>query len=157
MALDPVSALVNVGMTAIQRIWPDPIKQAEEQRKLLELSQAGDLAELEAHVQLMLKQAEINLEDAKSSNIFQAGWRPAIGWTGAISLALMYIPKALMMTYIWSVQSLAILNKWNGVSDLILPVFPDLGVTDIIGLLMSMLGVAAMRSFDKKQGTDTKG
>jgi hypothetical protein len=37
-----------------------------------------------------------------------------------------------------------------------LPVFPDLGVSDIIGLLMSMLGVAAMRSYDKKNGIDSK-
>jgi len=156
--MDPlsISALIKAGEMAINRICPDPLQQAEEQRKLTELAQKGDLAALNAHVQLMIKQAEINLADAKSSSLFQAGWRPAIGWVGAVSLALMYIPKALVMTYMWSYQALTILNQWDGTGNLIMPKFPDLGVSDIIGLLMSMLGVAAMRSYDKKNKTDTK-
>lgn len=156
--MDPlsISALIKAGEMAINRIWPDPLKQAEEQRKLMELSQKGDLAALQAHVELMTKQAEINLADAKSGGFFQSGWRPAIGWVGAVSLALMYIPKALVMTYMWSYQALTILNQWDGTGNLFMPKFPDLGVSDIIGLLMSMLGVAAMRSYDKKNKTDTK-
>jgi len=42
------------------------------------------------------------------------------------------------------------------VTELVVPTFPDLGVGDVVGLLMSMLGVAAMRSFDKVKSTDTK-
>lgn len=156
MDINPLSAILETGLAVADRIWPDPIKKAEEQRKLIELHQNGDLAKLNAHVQLMLKQAEINLADAKSGSFFQAGWRPSIGWVGSISLALMYIPKALVMTYMWSYQALTILNQWNGTGNLIMPAFPDLGVTDIIGLLMSMLGVAAMRSYDKKHNIDTK-
>lgn len=156
--MDPItiSALMKAGEMAINRIWPDPVRQAEEQRKLLELQQTGDLAALSAHVQLMLKQAEINLADARSANWFQASWRPAIGWVGALSLALAYIPKAMVITYVWGVQAVTMLNKWDGVSMLTIPPFPDLGVSDVIGLLVSMLGVAAMRSYDKKNGIDTK-
>lgn len=156
MAIDPISAAFSLGETIISRIWKDPAKQAEELFKLKELEQKGDLAGLNAHVQLMLKQAEINLADAKSTNWFQASWRPAIGWVGAISLALMYIPKAVVMTIIWSIQAYTILQGWDGASSLVIPTFPDLGVSDIIGLLMSMLGVAAMRSYDKKNNIDTK-
>lgn len=151
-----ITALIEAGKMAINRIWPNPAKQAEEQRKLAELAQTGDLERLSAHVDLMLKQAEINLQDAKSSNWFQANWRPSIGWVGSISLALMYIPKALVMTYIWTIQSITLLNKWDGISLLSVPPFPDLGVSDVIGLLVSMLGVAAMRSYDKKNHIDTK-
>lgn len=156
MSFDPLSAAFDLGKSAIERIWPDPIKRAEELRKLEELQQKGDLAELNAHVQLMLAQAKINIEDAKSNNLFQSSWRPAIGWVGAISLSLMYIPKALVMTYIWTVQAITILDSWDKESQLTIPDFPDLGVSDIIGLLVSMLGVAAMRSYDKGKGTDTK-
>ena len=156
---DPItiSAILKAGEMAINRIWPDPQQQAEEQRKLIELADKKDLAKLSAHVELMLKQAEINLADAKSGSRFQAGWRPAIGWVGAISLGLMYIPKAIVMTCIWSYQAVTVLSYWNGTGNIVLPSFPDLGVTDLIGLLMSMLGVAAMRSYDKKNGIDTKG
>lgn len=155
-SFDPFTAAFELGKTAIEKIWPDKTKRAEEMRKLEELRQNGDIAKLNAHVQLMLKQAEINLQDAKSSNWFQSSWRPCIGWVGAVSLGLMYIPKALVITYIWTFQAITILNGWNGVSDLTIPSFPDLGVSDVIGLLMSMLGVAALRSHDKKNNIDTK-
>jgi hypothetical protein len=159
MAIDPLSlvSLLKVGKSAIERIWPDANKRAEEMRKLQELEQKGQLAELEAHVKTLTMQAQINLEDAKSGNMWQAGWRPAIGWVGALSLFLMYVPKAIMMTIIWAWQCFAILNGAEDVSAVNLPAFPDLGVTDIIGLLMSMLGIAGMRSYDKMKKTDTKG
>ena len=156
MSLDPLSAAIDFGRIAIEKIWPDPAKQAEELRKLEALRQNGNLAEINAHVKLMLAQVQNNTEDAKSANWFQANWRPSIGWVGSISLGLMYIPKALVMTYIWTYQAIVLLNQWDGVTALVIPVFPDLGVSDIIGLLMSMLGVAAMRSYDKKNGINTK-
>ena len=156
MAIDPLTVALDIGKSLLGRIWPDPKEQAEQLFKLEELYAKGDSEKLNAHVQAMAGQLKINLADAKSGNIFQAGWRPAIGWVGAVSLALMYIPKALVITYIWTYQSIVTLNGWDGVSALILPVFPDLGVSDIIGLIMSMLGVAAMRSYDKVKGIDTK-
>jgi hypothetical protein len=156
MALDPLTAALDIGKSLISRIWPDPKEQAQELFKLEALYAKGDSEKLNAHVQAMAGQLEINLADAKSGNIFQAGWRPAIGWVGAVSLALMHIPKALVITYIWTYQSIVTLNGWDGVSALILPVFPDLGVSDVIALIMSMLGVAAMRSYDKGKGTDSK-
>ncbi len=156
VAITTLGAILETGLAVADRICPDPIKRAEEQRKLIELHQNGDLEKLNAHVQLMLKQADINLADAKSGSLFQAGWRPCIGWTGAVILALTYIPKSLVITYMWSYQALTILNMWDGTGILNMPAFPDLGITDIIGLLMSMLGVAAMRSYDKKNGIDTK-
>ena len=157
MSFDPFTAAFDLGKIAIEKICPDPTKRAEELRKLEELKQNGDIAELNAHVQLMLKQAEINLADATSTSLFQSGWRPAIGWVGATSLALMYIPKAVVMTVIWTWQCYIVMSESAGdAASIVLPMFPDLGVSDIIGLLMSMLGVAAMRSYDKKIGTNTK-
>lgn len=101
---------------------------------------------------LLSGQISVNKEEAKHPSKFVAGWRPAIGWVAAVSIGLMYIPKAIMMTYMWSLQCLVEIDIGSGV----IPAFPDLGAMDIIGLVTSMLGVAAMRSYDKKQGTDTK-
>lgn len=156
MSLNPLDAILEVGLAVTDRIWPDPIKKAEEQRKLIEMHQKGDLAELDAHIKLMLKQAEINLADASSGNPFQSNWRPMIGWVGAASLALMYIPKAIVMTFIWTWQCVELMQLADDITKFIMPAFPDLGVSDIIGLLMSMLGVAAMRTYDKKNKIDTK-
>lgn len=156
MSFDPITALFEAGKMAIERIWPDPIKRAEEIRKLEEMKQSGDLERLNAHVTLMLEQTKINLADAKSGSWWQAGWRPAIGWVGALSLALMYIPKALVLTYVWSVQQITMLSEWDKVSPLTVAAFPDLGAMDIIGLMGTLLGVATLRTIEKKNGIDTK-
>tara|TARA_R110000796_G_scaffold33154_3_gene86256 strand:- start:1238 stop:1714 length:477 start_codon:yes stop_codon:yes gene_type:complete len=158
MTFDPLSAAFDLGKTAIEKIWPDPTKRSEQMRALEQLRQDGDIAKLNAHVQIMLSQSKINLADANSDNLFQYGWRPAIGWTGAISLFLMFVPKALVITMIWTYQNIIIIrNTLPGqMANLETTAFPDLGVTDVIGLLVSMLGVAAMRSYDKKNNTDTK-
>ena len=156
MSFDPLSAAFDLGKTAIEKIWPDPNKRSEQMRMLEQLRQDGDIAKLSEHVKLMLAQSEINLSDSKSSSWFQSGWRPAIGWVGAVSLALMYIPKAIVMTVIWTWQCVVIMKSNTDIYQIQIPVFPDLGVSDIIGLLMSMLGVAAMRSYDKKNKIDTR-
>ena len=119
----------------------DPTKLMELELKLREIEQA-----------LLQGQIQVNIEEAKSTNMFVAGWRPAIGWVAAASLALMYIPKAIMMTYMWSLQCLVEIEANSGV----IPTFPDLGAMDIIGLVTSMLGIAVMRTYEKKHGVHTK-
>lgn len=155
MSFDPISAALSIGESLITRLFPDPNQQAEQRLKLTQLAQEGDLAKLNAHVQLMLGQLEINKTEAQHKSIFVAGWRPSIGWVGAVGLAVAFIPKALILTIMWSAQCYLIMKGWDGSATLELPVFPELGVTDLLGLLGSMLGIGAMRSYDKKQGTNT--
>lgn len=162
MALDPLTAALEAGKILVEKIWPDPAKQAEEIRKLEELHQKGDLAALNSHTQLLLGQLEINKEEAKSGKLFIAGWRPAIGWIGAGSLGLIYIPKAIVLTAMWTYQCYLIFHSLPDtmtsemVKGIVLPAFPDLGLSDILGLLGSMLGIGAMRSYDKINRVDTK-
>ena len=147
MAFDPVSALFEVGKSVIERIWPDPVKQAEEIRKLEELRQKGDLAQLTASVQLLTGQMEINKIEAAHKSIFVAGWRPFIGWVGGLALAYQYIIHPLLL-WLWQIAD----------SFLEMPVTPPaLGDTEALyTIILGMLGIGAMRSFDKTKGTDTK-
>ena len=142
MSLDPVTALVNAGIMAIERIWPDPIKQAEEIRKLQELSQSKDIAVLNAEVSLLLGQIEINKEEAKSNSVFIAGWRPFTGWIGAFAFGYAAILEPVM-------RFIAKVAGYTGK-------FPVIDTSLTIQVLMGMLGLGLMRSFDKKNGTDTK-
>lgn len=153
--MDPISAIVGIGELAIRRLWPDPERQAEEQRKLLEMAQKGDLAQLDAHVKLMLAQVEVNKEEAKSGSTFVAGWRPFCGWVCGFALAISCIPKAIALTLMWAVTAWAAVHGESGAEAITLPEFPDLGVTELIALLGAMLGIGGMRSFDKKMGTQT--
>ena len=142
MSFDPVSAIFDLGKSAIERIWPDPIKRAEEVRKLEEMRQTGDLAQLNAHVQLMLGQLEVNKAEAQHKSIFVAGWRPAVGWVCVSVLAFNYVGVYLMEF------AVAFMDAPPAV-----PARFDM--SELWPILLGMLGIGTMRSVDKKNGSQT--
>ena len=125
----------------------DPVKVAEMNLQLTALEQK--LEELQVSGQL-----EINKIEASNANLFVSGWRPAIGWVAVSALFMMYTVKATMLTAIWVWQCYIVLSTGGAFAQL--PLFPELGAMDIIGLVSSMLGVAGMRSWEKLKGIDTK-
>ena len=93
------------------------------------------IAELDTSV--MLGQASVNEAEARSGNIFVAGWRPAIGWIGALCLFYNFVVFPLIKT--------------------IEPDIPQPINAEILWtMIMGMLGIGTMRSFDKFKHTDTK-
>jgi hypothetical protein len=141
MALDPITALFEAGKMAIERIWPDPNKRAEEIRKLKELEQSGDLAQMQAQVTLLQGQLNINIKEAEHKSVFVAGWRPFVGWVGGFGLAYAGILEPLM-------RFIAKLCGYAGD-------FPVIDTTLTMQVLLGMLGLGAMRSFDKSKNTQT--
>lgn len=154
MAFDPVTAALEVGNKLIDHFFPDATKQAEARQKLLELQQTGALAQLTSDTSLANAQIAVNLEQAKSTNMFIAGPRPAIMWIAAVALALAYWPKAIFLSGMWVYQAYSLVHGAPDVSKVILPVYPDLGVTDLIGLLGSVLGLGGLRTYEKRTGTE---
>lgn len=151
-----VSTVVGVGKALIERIWPDPSEQAEQLHRLAELEQKGDLAELNAYVQLLNGQLSVNLKEAEHPSLWVSGWRPAVGWTACAALFCAYVPKAIVITSVWTYQVVAMISDTPNMTAFVLPDFPDLGIGDLIGLLGSMLGIGIMRSIDKFNRVDTK-
>lgn len=141
--MNPLTALFEAGKMAIERIWPDPIRRAEEVRKLEELHQAGDLAKLDAQVKLLLGQIEVNKIEAASSSLLVSGWRPFTGWVGGVAFGYATILEPILRftSVVWF--------DYQGN-------FPEINTELTIQVLMGMLGLGLMRSFDKKNGTDTK-
>jgi len=66
MALDPITAGLDLANSIVGKIWPD--KSAQEQQQL-----AAALA-------LIQGQMEINKTEAANPSVFVSGWRPFIGW-----------------------------------------------------------------------------
>jgi hypothetical protein len=135
MSFDPISALLDLGKSAIDKIWPDPIRRAEEIRKLEELRQAGDLARMSAEVQLLVSQMEINKTEAASKNLFVSGWRPFVGWVCGIGLAYVSIIEPVM-------RFIATMRGYEGV-------FPVIDTTLTMQVLIGMLGLGVMRTGEK--------
>ena len=148
MAFDPLTALFEAGKLAVERIWPDPIKRAEEIRKLEELKQKGDIEELNGQVKLLMGQIEINIQEAKHKSVFVAGWRPFIGWVGGFSLAYAGLIYPLLC---WL---LVVLQIAKIIPAAIEPP-PMIESGAIGGIVTGMLGIGGMRSFDKRNGVQT--
>ena len=135
MSLDPISAALDLGNTLISRIFPDPAQAANAKLELLKLQQSGDLATMTA-------QTDINKEEAKSSSLFVSGWRPAIGWVCALALVYQYLIRPLSGT----------IGFLLGAT---LPPLPGLD-DNLWQLMMGMLGMGGLRTFEKVQGVASK-
>lgn len=84
--------------------------------------------------QLSIAQIKVNEQEAAHPSLFVAGWRPAGGWICVFAI---------------------------GVYGLVFPVYmmvfpdrpiPDIAVEVFFGMLMGMMGMGGIRSFDKKAG-----
>jgi hypothetical protein len=148
MSFDPMTALFDIGKSAIERIWPDPIKRAGEMRKLEELRQKGDSEELNAHVQLMLGQLKVNAAEAQHKSVFVAGWRPWIGWVGGMAMAYQFVLYPILL-WAWA------LLKIKGVVPAEAEAPPVLDTGALFSIVTGMLGIGAMRSHDKRYGVQT--
>lgn len=88
------------------------------------------LAEIEG--ELRQAQVALNQTEAQHASVFVAGWRPAIGWCCAIALA-----------YHFLIQPIA--------AGLGLPL-PAVSLDDLWPVIIGMLGMGAMRSYEKARG-----
>ena len=93
----------------------------------------------ERHAQELAKgQLEINKAEAQSRNVFIAGWRPFIGWTCGVAMAYNYVIHPIL------IFTLAQFNY--------LVAIPALDLGEMMPVLMGMLGLGSLRSFEKYKG-----
>ena len=142
MSFDPITAEFDLGKIAIEKIWSDANKRAEELRKLEEMRERGNIAELNAYVQLIMAQINVNLEQAKSKDWKVAGARPFIIWVCGFGLAFQYLLHPLFI-WLWAFASM------TGTPP------PPMDMSVMMPLLLGLLGLGSMRSYDKKNGVQT--
>ena len=93
----------------------------------------------EKHAQELAKgQMEINKTEAAHKSLFVAGWLPAIGWICGLGMASNFI-LIPMANFILALTGSAV-------------VVPLLDTGEMMPVLMGMLGLGAMRTYEKKQG-----
>lgn len=118
--------VADLAKDVIGRIWPNKTEQEK--------------AELAAAMTVVQGQLDVNKAEASNPSVFVSGWRPAIGWVCGAALFYTYIlyPLLLWGTAIWAPAMTP----------------PKLVVDGMLyELLLGMLGLAGMRSFDKMKGT----
>lgn len=95
------------------------------------------------------EQAEINKIEAKHTSIFIAGWRPGLGWLCIISIGFNVLVYPFMIWFFLIMKGLGWIPET-------IPDPPAVDATVLIPVVVTMLGVGVMRSYDKKNGTDTR-
>lgn len=110
---------------------PDPQAQAkakaEALQQLMEFAARADAAQL-----------AVNKAEAESGNLFVAGWRPFVGWVCAAGCAWNWIGLPLGLFVAAALGSP-------------LTVTP-LDLTEMLPLLLGMLGMGGLRTYEKVQG-----
>lgn len=139
---DAVGAALNIGGKLIDRLIPDPAAKAAAQLELLKMQQSGELAKLASDTDLAKGQIDVNKTEAANPNLFVAGWRPFIGWVCGLGLFSQFIVRPFF---------LFVANLFKHAAD-----FPVLDLGTLTTLLFGMLGLGAMRSFEKVNGVATK-
>ena len=82
------------------------------------------------------QQSDTNTAEAQNPSLFVSGWRPAIGWIGAAGLAYQYVVRPLAV----------------GMGAASLPALDS----SLMELIMAMLGMAGLRTYEKMQGVARK-
>lgn len=133
MAIDPITALLDIGGKVIDRVFPDPLQAAQAKLEMFKLQQSGDLAQ-------MTGQMEIDKVEAASTNWFVAGGRPFIMWVcgAACSWNWVGLPMAkFACSYFGHPVNLA-----------------PADVSEMMPVMMGILGLGAYRSFEKVKGVE---
>ena len=99
--------LLEAGLRIIAKIIPDPAAKAEATRKLLEIQQAGELAEVEAAMNVVVA-------EAKSEHALTSQWRPITMLVFTAIVANNYIiAPYLAAIFGWSVTLEMPDQLWN--------------------------------------------
>ena len=92
----------------------------------------------EIDAKLKEKQLDINKAEASHRSIFVSGWRPFLGWISGLSIGYVYLFQPVFDMIL---QMFDIKVDW---------VVLDLG--QLMPLVLGMLGLGGLRSFEKAKG-----
>ena len=93
----------------------------------------------EKHAQELAKaQIAVNQKEAAHKSLFVAGWRPAVGWVCVLGMASNFMVIPLANFALALVESTVVV--------------PILDLTQMMPVLMGMLGLGAMRTMEKTKG-----
>ena len=96
------------------------------------------MAEKQAH-EAAMAQVEVNKAEAQHRSIFVSGWRPFVGWACGFALAYHFILAPLILFGV-------------SISGHQIPTLPEFDMGSLMTVLMGMLGLGGLRTFEKTKG-----
>jgi len=136
MSFDPLTAVLEIGGKLLDKFIPDPAKKAKAQLEMIKMQQAGEFKVLDLIAQSDTNQVNINLEEAKSDNLFKSGWRPYIGWVCGAGFSYQVLIQPVLT---------GLLPQYH---------FATIDTQSMLTLLLGLLGLGGMRSYEKLKGVN---
>ena len=124
-----LSAVLPSVMEVAGRFLPEDKEKRAAAEREIEAQLTTHLAKID------LAQLDINKTEAAHRSIFVAGWRPFIGWSCGVALAWNYIAQPVLIFTLAQTGNLVEL--------------PALDMSQMMPVLMGMLGLGGLRTFEK--------
>jgi hypothetical protein len=101
----------------------------------------AELEKLALRAEIVQTQAQnaVNEAEARSGSLFIGGWRPYIGWVCGTALLYHFLMQP------WAAFVIA-LYKWQA------PPLPTFDMGSLMTILLGMLGLGTMRTYEKTKG-----
>ena len=127
-----LQALIGPVASLLDKFIPD----ADTKNKLAH--EIATMAQRHAH-EANMGNLEINKTEAQHRSLFVAGWRPFLGW--GLSLAMIW--------HFLLVPLITFICAFAGVD---IPELPHFDMESLMTVLLGMLGLGGLRSFEKAKG-----
>jgi len=129
VSADPITAGIDLVSTFVGKF----VKDKDLAAKLLHEANSQEMA---SEIQARLGQMEVNKIEAASKSLFVSGWRPAVGWICVLSLGYQFFLSPF-------IRFIAIVVMDNP------PTFPVLDSSQLTPILIGMLGLGGLRTYEK--------
>lgn len=136
MDLTGIGSAATAISSIVGKFFPDKTQAEKDQMALVMLQAQGD-------INANLAQLGVNQAEAANPKLFVSGWRPFVGWIcgGACGWNWVGLPilKAVLLAVHQDVSK-----------------FSPADLTQMLPLLMGMLGMGALRTYEKLNGVAAK-
>lgn len=138
MGLDAfgIGAIADLAKDLVGRFFPDKTESEKAQMSLI-------LTTMQNQMAMNQGQMDANKAEAANPSVFVSGWRPFIGWVCGLACAWNWlglpITKAVLLAFHEDVSK-----------------FVPADLSQMFPLLLGLLGMGALRTYEKTQGVAAK-
>jgi hypothetical protein len=128
--------MLNALIAPVTHLLDKFIEDKDQKAKLAH--EIATMSEKHAH-ELAKGQLDVNKAEASHRSVWVAGWRPFIGWTCGAALAWHFVAAPFLM----------FVAAYLGAD---LPQLPTFDMDALMTVLLGMLGLGGLRTFEKTKG-----